>query len=166
MAQRVLIAVMLACRPKLLIADEPTTGLDVTIQAQIFDLIKEVQAEVGASLLLITHDLGVVSEVCQRVAVMYAGQIMEQASVGDLFRRPSHPYTERLMASILRVDAATELAASNAAAFPSIDYGLMGCRFANRCPYVLEACWHERPAAKALSADHIVFCHLRNQESP
>jgi oligopeptide/dipeptide ABC transporter ATP-binding protein len=166
MAQRVLIAVMLACRPKLLIADEPTTGLDVTIQAQIFDLIKEVQAEVGASLLLITHDLGVVSEVCQRVAVMYAGQIMEQASVEDLFRQPSHPYTERLLASVLRVDAATELAASNAAAFPSIDYGLMGCRFANRCPYVLEPCWHQRPAAMALAADHIVFCHLRNQESP
>jgi peptide/nickel transport system ATP-binding protein len=151
--------------PRLVIADEPTTALDVTISAQIFDLLRAMRKE-RTSVLLITHDLGVVSEVCQRVAVMYAGQIMEQASVGDLFRRPSHPYTERLMASILRVDAATELAASNAAAFPSIDYGLMGCRFANRCPYVLEACWHERPAAKALSADHIVFCHLRNQESP
>jgi peptide/nickel transport system ATP-binding protein/peptide/nickel transport system permease protein len=166
MAQRVLIAVMLACRPKLLIADEPTTGLDVTIQAQIFDLIKKVQAEVGASLLLITHDLGVVSEVCQRVAVMYAGQIMEQASVQDLFRRPSHPYTERLLASILRVDQAAELATSNAIAFGSIDYDLTGCRFANRCPYVLEECWNQRPAPKQLAWDHVVFCHLRNRESP
>jgi oligopeptide/dipeptide ABC transporter ATP-binding protein len=95
---------------------------------------------------------------------MYAGQIMEQATVEDLFRQPSHPYTERLLASILRVDAATELAATNTAAFPSIDYRLMGCRFANRCPYVLDVCWNERPAAKALSADHVVFCHLRNQE--
>jgi oligopeptide/dipeptide ABC transporter ATP-binding protein len=166
MAQRVLIAVMLACRPKLLIADEPTTGLDVTIQAQIFDLIKKVQAEVGASLLLITHDLGVVSEVCQRVAVMYAGQIMEQAPVQDLFLHPSHPYTERLLASVLRVDEAADLSASKAGAFASIDYGLTGCRFANRCPYVIPACWEHRPTPKILTSDHVVFCHLRNQETP
>lgn len=165
MAQRVLIAVMLACRPKLLIADEPTTGLDVTIQAQIFDLIREVQAEVGASLLLITHDLGVVSEVCQRVAVMYAGQIMEQASVHDLFKRPSHPYTERLLASILRVDEAAELDPSRAIAFANIDYDSVGCRFANRCPYVLEACWTLRPEPRWLAGDHVVFCHLRNLEA-
>ncbi len=165
MAQRVLISMMLACQPRLLIADEPTTGLDVTIQAQIFDLIKEVQAEVGASLLLITHDLGVVSEVCQRVAVMYAGQIMEQASVHDLFQRPSHPYTERLLASILRVDAAAELDTSKAIAFASIDYESNGCRFANRCPYVLPACWTIRPEPRHLASDHVVYCHLRNQEA-
>lgn len=165
MAQRVLIAVMLACRPKLLIADEPTTGLDVTIQAQIFDLIKEVQAEVGASLLLITHDLGVVSEVCQRVAVMYAGQIMEQAPVHDLFRRPSHPYTERLLASVLRVDQAAELDTSRAIAFSTIDYDSTGCRFANRCPYVMDVCWTKRPEPRWLTEEHIVFCHLRNQET-
>jgi len=165
MAQRVLIAMMLACRPKLLIADEPTTGLDVTIQAQIFDLIKEIQAEVGASLLLITHDLGVVSEVCHRVAVMYAGQIMEQASVFSLFQRPSHPYTERLLASILRVDKGAELDASRAIAFASIDYESVGCRFANRCPYVLEACWTQRPEPRWLADDHVVFCHLRNREA-
>ncbi len=166
MAQRVLIAVMLACSPRLLIADEPTTGLDVTIQAQIFDLIKEVQAEVGASLLLITHDLGVVSEVCQRVAVMYAGQIMEQASVEDLFRQPSHPYTERLLDSVLRVDEAAELIASPAGAFASIDYGIEGCRFANRCPYVMPVCWERRPPPRWLAGDHVVFCHLRSQEEP
>jgi peptide/nickel transport system ATP-binding protein len=163
MAQRVLVAVMLACRPTLLIADEPTTGLDVTIQAQIFELIKKVQAEVGASLLLITHDLGVVSEVCQRVAVMYAGQIMEQARVQDLFQHPSHPYTERLLGSVLRVDQAAELDATRAIAFASIDYDSAGCRFANRCPYVLDACWAQRPAARSLSDDHTVFCHLRSQ---
>ncbi len=165
MAQRVLSSMMLACQPKLLIADEPTTGLDVTIQAQIFDLIKEVQAEVGASLLLITHDLGVVSEVCQRVAVMYAGQIMEQAAVHDLFQRPSHPYTERLLASILRVDAAAELDTSRAIAFASIDYESNGCRFANRCPYVLPACWTVRPEPRRLAIDHVVYCHVRNQEA-
>ena len=166
MAQRVLIAMMLACRPKLLIADEPTTGLDVTIQAQIFDLIKEIQAEVGASLLLITHDLGVVSEVCQRVAVMYAGQIMEQAPVDSLFQRPSHPYTERLLASILRVDKGAELDASRAIDFASIDYESVGCRFGNRCPYVLEVCWAQRPEPRWLADDHVVFCHLRNREAP
>ncbi|HMK09371.1 MAG TPA: ABC transporter ATP-binding protein, partial [Anaerolineales bacterium] len=166
MAQRVLIAVMLACRPKLLIADEPTTGLDVTIQAQIFDLIKDVQAEVGASLLLITHDLGVVSEVCQRVAVMYAGQIMEQAPVLDLFRNPRHPYTERLLASILRVDQAADLDPSRAIAFSTIDYDNRGCRFANRCPSVMEACWNRRPSATWVNDDHVVFCHLRSAEAP
>ena len=163
MAQRVLIAMMLACRPDLLIADEPTTGLDVTIQAQIFELIKKLQAETGASLLLITHDLGVVSEVCQRVAVMYAGQIMEQAPVAELFHHPSHPYTERLLGSILRVDQAAELDPSRAIAFASIDYDNPGCRFANRCPYVLEACWVRRPVPRRLAEDHIVYCHLRNE---
>jgi peptide/nickel transport system ATP-binding protein len=163
MAQRVLIAMMLACRPDLLIADEPTTGLDVTIQAQIFELIKKLQAETGASLLLITHDLGVVSEVCQRVAVMYAGQIMEQAPVAELFHHPSHPYTERLLGSILRVDQAAELDPSRAIAFASIDYDNPGCRFANRCPYVMEACWVRRPEPRWLADDHVVFCHLRNE---
>jgi oligopeptide/dipeptide ABC transporter ATP-binding protein len=163
MAQRVLIAMMLACRPALLIADEPTTGLDVTIQAQIFDLIKELQAEAGASLLLITHDLGVVSEVCQRVAVMYAGQIMEQAPVDELFHRPSHPYTERLLGSILRVDKAAELDPSRAIALASIDYDNPGCRFANRCPYVMDVCWVRRPEPRWLADDHVVFCHLRNE---
>jgi oligopeptide/dipeptide ABC transporter ATP-binding protein len=166
MAQRVLIATMLACRPALLIADEPTTGLDVTIQAQIFELIKEVQAEVGASLLLITHDLGVVSEVCQRVAVMYAGQIMEQAPVQDLFQRPSHPYTELLLGSILRVDEAAELDMGRAIVFANIDYANTGCRFANRCPHVMEVCWSERPEARGLAADHVVYCHLRREGAP
>lgn len=159
MAQRVLIAITLACRPKLLIADEPTTGLDVTIQAQIFELIKAIQTETRASLLLITHDLGVVSEVCQRVAVMYAGQIMEVAPVLDLFAHPGHPYTERLLGSILRVDLPSDLDTSKAMAFAPIDYDNPGCRFANRCPYVMAACWERRPPPLEVAPGQVVTCH-------
>jgi oligopeptide/dipeptide ABC transporter ATP-binding protein len=166
MAQRVLVAMMLACRPKLLIADEPTTGLDVTIQAQLFALIKEVQAETGAALLLITHDLGVVAEVCQRVAVMYAGQIMEIAPVEELFARPRHPYTERLMASILRVDRPAAL--DNGAALTPLPVMLdtPGCHFANRCPDVMSACWQRRPPPFYESESHSVICHKYPAEEP
>ncbi len=159
MAQRALVAMMLACRPRLLIADEPTTSLDVTIQAQIFELIKDVQAETGATLLLITHDLGVVSEVCQRVAVMYAGQIMEVAPVADLFANPRHPYTEHLLSSILRVDRPSDLDTTPALPPASIAYDTPGCRFANRCPYVRPVCWERRPPPVAVTAGHIVICY-------
>jgi peptide/nickel transport system ATP-binding protein len=159
MAQRVLIAMMLACRPKLLIADEPTTGLDVTIQAQIFALMKDLQAETGAALLLITHDLGVVAEVCQRVAVMYAGQIMEVAPVNELFAHPRHPYTERLMASIVRVDRPTSLD-NNATLTPMpVLLDAPGCHFANRCPDVMPACHQRRPPPAEVAAGHSVICH-------
>jgi oligopeptide/dipeptide ABC transporter ATP-binding protein len=155
---------MLACRPKLLIADEPTTGLDVTIQAQIFQLIQAVQAETGAALLLITHDLGVVSEVCQRVAVMYAGQIMELAPVADLFARPCHPYTQRLLESILRVDRPADL--GNIEPLPPIpvDYASRGCHFADRCRAVRAACWERRPHVTLVGPDHEVFCHALAEE--
>ncbi len=159
MAQRVLIAMMLACRPKLLIADEPTTGLDVTIQAQIFALIKDVQAETGAALLLITHDLGVVAEVCQRVAVMYGGQIMEVAPVNELFAHPRHPYTERLMASIVRVDRPTMLENSAALTPMPVLLDAPGCHFANRCPDVMPVCRERRPPPVEVSAGHSVICH-------
>ena len=161
MAQRVLVATMLACQPKLLIADEPTTGLDVTIQAQIFELIKEVQAETGATLLLITHDLGVVSEICQRVAVMYAGQIMEVATVDELFRNPKHPYTEMLMGSVLRVDRPRPLEEGAAVSPAAIQYDLSGCRYAGRCAYVFEPCWETRPASTEFSSSHYGYCHLQ-----
>jgi oligopeptide/dipeptide ABC transporter ATP-binding protein len=165
MAQRVLIAMMLACQPKLLIADEPTTGLDVTIQAQIFALIKEVQAETGAALLLITHDLGVVAEVCQRVAVMYAGQIMEVAPVNELFAHPRHPYTERLMASILRVDRPAAL--ENGATLTPLPILLdaPGCHFANRCPDVMAVCRQRRPPPLEVATGHAVVCHKYGGES-
>ena len=162
MAQRVLIAMMLACQPRLLIADEPTTGLDVTIQAQIFALIKDIQAETGATLLLITHDLGVVSEVCQRVAVMYAGQIMEIAPTGDLFARPRHPYTQMLMHSVLRVDRPVDLDAEGELTAIAIEYDAPGCRFANRCPHVFDACRERRPAP--VGEDHSAACHLLTAE--
>jgi oligopeptide/dipeptide ABC transporter ATP-binding protein len=160
MAQRVLIAMMLACQPQLLIADEPTTGLDVTIQAQIFELIKDIHAETGAALLLITHDLGVVSEVCQRVAVMYAGQVMEVAPLMDLFERPQHPYTKQLMESILRVDQPGDLDTRKALQPGAIRYDLSGCHFANRCPLVHDPCWNERPMTVQNESGHAVNCHL------
>jgi oligopeptide/dipeptide ABC transporter ATP-binding protein len=164
MAQRVLIAMMLACQPRLLIADEPTTGLDVTIQAQIFALIKDIQAETGATLLLITHDLGVVSEVCQRVAVMYAGQIMEVAPTDELFARPKHPYTQLLMSSILRVDRPSSLDDSQELPAIKIAYDAPGCRFANRCPHVHGPCWERRPPPIMLNGQHSVACHLYTAE--
>ena len=160
MAQRVLIAMMLACQPRLLIADEPTTGLDVTIQAQIFALIKDIQAETGAALLLITHDLGVVSEVCQRVAVMYAGQIMEVAPTSNLFAHPQHPYTQMLMHSILRVDRPAQLDTEQEVPAITITYDTTGCRFANRCPHAFAPCWERRPPSVMVDAEHSAACHL------
>jgi oligopeptide/dipeptide ABC transporter ATP-binding protein len=164
MAQRVLVAMMLACQPKLLIADEPTTGLDVTIQAQIFELFKDVQTETGATLLLITHDLGVVSETCQRVAVMYAGQIMEVAPVEGLFARPQHPYTERLLGSILRVDVPSDLDTTQALSPINLTYDSLGCRFTSQCPYVRPVCQEHRPPALEVINDHTVFCYKYTDE--
>jgi oligopeptide/dipeptide ABC transporter ATP-binding protein len=159
MAQRVLVAMMLACEPRLLIADEPTTGLDVTIQAQIFELIKGIQAETGTTILLITHDLGVVSEMCHRVAVMYAGQIMEVAPVESLFANPQHPYTAFLLSTVLRVDWPSDLDTLQELPSFSISYDTTGCRFANRCPYVLPICWQSRPSVTNFGAGHSLFCH-------
>ncbi len=165
MAQRVLVAMMLACRPQLLIADEPTTGLDVTIQAQIFELIKQVQVETGAALLLITHDLGVVSETCQQVAVMYAGQIMEVAGVHELFSQPKHPYTEMLMDSVLRVDRPRMLEYAELTAATRVDRESQGCRFADRCPYVFDVCWERRPAAVTFTDGHYGYCYRYVEEA-
>jgi peptide/nickel transport system ATP-binding protein/oligopeptide transport system ATP-binding protein len=165
MAQRVLVAMMLACQPTLLIADEPTTGLDVTVQAQIFELIKDIQAGAGVTVLLITHDLGVVSEVCHRVAVMYAGQIMETAQVTALFDNPKHPYTERLLSSILRVDIPRDLDAAEALHPITLDYEALGCRFAAQCPYVMQVCRELRPEPFSAGEGHTVFCHKYTEEA-
>lgn len=159
MAQRVLVAMMLACRPSLLIADEPTTGLDVTIQAQIFELIRDIQAETGVAVLLITHDLGVVSEVCDRVGVMYAGQVMEISSVADLFQDPRHPYTQRLMKSILRIDKVSDLDTSEALSPISIAFDSPGCRFASQCEEICPECSLERPEIPDEDCNHLVFCY-------
>jgi oligopeptide/dipeptide ABC transporter ATP-binding protein len=159
MCQRVLIAMMVACEPDLLIADEPTTGLDVTIQAQIFELIKDVQQATDASILLITHDLGVVAETCDRVVVMYAGQVMETAGVESLFAYPVHPYTRRLLHSVLRVDRKVDVVEVDSGFSEEVTYAIEGCRFASRCPRVLPACWGEHPTLTEVEPNHLVRCH-------
>jgi oligopeptide/dipeptide ABC transporter ATP-binding protein len=159
MAQRVLVAIMLACQPKVLIADEPTTGLDVTIQAQIFELIKEIQVQTGVAVLLITHDLGVVSEVCDRVGVMYAGQLMEIAQVADIFNDPGHPYTKRLLKSILRVDQISDLDTSQALSPISAAFDVLGCRFASQCLDACPECLLQRPQIPDDDCEHMVFCY-------
>ena len=158
MRQRAMIALALACDPTLLIADEPTTALDVTIQAQILDLMRDLKAAAGAAIILITHDLGVVAEVCDEVAVMYAGEIVERAPVDVLFAGPQHPYTIGLLGSMPRLDSsAAELAAidgmvPNMAALPP------GCRFAPRCPFVREICTQAPPPMVPIGPSHQSRC--------
>jgi dipeptide transport system ATP-binding protein len=159
MNQRVMIAMAIACNPKLLIADEPTTALDVTIQAQILDLLRSLQKERGMALVLITHNMGVVSEMAQRVAVMYAGQIMEEQKAAALFANPQHPYTEALMAALPeRSDGASRLAT-----IPGMVPGLYdrpsGCLFAPRCVYTVDSCRAQRPALQA-SQSKLVRCQF------
>jgi peptide/nickel transport system ATP-binding protein len=162
MRQRVMIAMALACNPKLLIADEPTTALDVTIQAQILDLMRELKARTGAAILLITHDLGVVAEMAQRVFVMYAGRKVEEATVGALFARPRHPYTRGLLASIPRLGAAAATARRRLAEIPGVVPSLReeipGCVFAPRCAYAQERCRREYPPLERKDDGHLVAC--------
>jgi len=160
MAQRVMIAMMMACNPRLLIADEPTTGLDVTTQAQILDLMKEARDEMGTSILLITHDLGVAAQTCDRVAVMHAGHIVEIADVEVLYERPLHPYTQALLRSIPRVDKKVRI--SDIPGFvPSLLNPPRGCRFANRCTKVIQGvCEKIKPKTIEIDRGHLVMCHL------
>jgi oligopeptide/dipeptide ABC transporter ATP-binding protein len=159
MKQRAMMAMALVCRPQLLIADEPTTALDVTIQAQILDLLKELQTEFDMSVLLITHDMGVVAETCDRVAVMYAGKIVEQAWVEELFERPLHPYTRGLFRSLPSAAARKRPLEAIPGSVPSpLDFP-SGCRFRTRCSLAQEMCRQE-PAAREISRDHIVACHF------
>ncbi|WP_426445894.1 ABC transporter ATP-binding protein [Paenibacillus sp. S-38] len=160
MRQRVMIAMALSCRPKLLIADEPTTALDVTIQAQILELMKELRDETGTAILLITHDLGVVAEMADKVAVMYAGQIVEQAEVFTLFREPSHPYTQGLLNSIVGLEAEEGRLAAIAGTVPSLQQMPKGCRFHDRCAYAEERCRREPPLLKRVEEDRAVRCWL------
>ena len=163
MRQRVMIAIALACQPKLLIADEPTTALDVTIQAQILDLLAELKAELGMAVLLITHAMGVVAEVAQRVVVMYAGKVVEEANVNDLFARPRHPYTQGLIRSIPRIDtAATHKVrlATIAGVVPKLIDPPEGCRFAPRGPHAMPACTAATPALRQVAPGHKVACIL------
>ncbi|GGE44906.1 oligopeptide transport ATP-binding protein AppD [Pullulanibacillus camelliae] len=145
MRQRVMIAMAMSCSPKLLIADEPTTALDVTIQAQILDLMKTLQTTHDLSILLITHDLGVIAEVCDRVAVMYAGRIVEEADVFELFEHPKHPYTQGLMQSMPRLGEHQERLSSIKGQIPAPQEWPKGCKFATRCPFAFEKCWQNEP---------------------
>jgi len=158
MRQRAMIAIALACDPELLIADEPTTALDVTIQAQILDLMRDLKAESGAAIILITHDLGVVAEVCDEVAVMYAGQIVERAPVATLFAEPQHPYTLGLMGSIPRLDHRAERLATIEGALPDMTAPPIACRFAPRCPFVEERCTAGPPPVVTLAPGHWSRC--------
>ena len=162
MRQRVMIAIALACNPKLLIADEPTTALDVTIQAQILDLMRKLQKEFGTAILLITHDLGVVSEMAAEVAVMYAGQIVEHASVESTFEQPAHPYTAGLLQSIPRLDIKQEILPAIEGMVPDPTRYPAGCRFAPRCSRADERCRREPPdlLPHNNSQRHLVRCHF------
>ena len=158
MRQRVMIAMALACDPRLLIADEPTTALDVTLQAQILELMRELKAASGAAIILITHDLGVVAEVCDEVAVMYAGEIVERAPVDELFSTPQHPYTVGLLGSIPRLDHRAEHLATIEGMVPNMAQPPAGCRFAARCPFVLDACTKAPPTLVEVSRGHLSRC--------
>ena len=164
MAQRVMIAMALACVPELLIADEPTTALDVTIQAQILDLVLEMRKNLGTSVILITHDLGVIAEMAERVAVMYAGQIVEQAEAGDLFDNPLHPYTQGLIGSIPILGKIKERLDVIPGSVPNLIDPKPGCRFAPRCAarvkYGLQICGEQDPQLSEVKTDHIVRCWL------
>ena len=158
--QRVMIAMALSSKPELLIADEPTTALDVTIQAQILALLKELQAATGMGILLITHDLGVVAEMCDRVAVMYAGRIVEQAPVAELFADPQHPYTVGLMNAIPRAELADIAPLPIEGAPPEMSRPPAGCRFHPRCAYREAVCFHDDPALRPVGTDHRAACHF------
>jgi oligopeptide/dipeptide ABC transporter ATP-binding protein len=158
MCQRVMIAMAVATSPRLLLADEPTTGLDVSIAAQILDLLRELGQRTGASILLITHDLGVVAGLCDRVVVMHAGQVVEYADVRTLFRTPLHPYTRALVRSVPRVDreVTMEPIPGNV---PSLLEPPPGCRYASRCPLVTDRCRQSRPAPLVVGHGHVVACY-------
>lgn len=167
MRQRVMIASALICHPQLLIADEPTTALDVTIQAQVLELLQEMQKEMQMSILLITHDLGVVAKMANKVAVMYAGKIVEQAEVKELFRSPKHPYTWALLQSVPQIDgdkADTELKTIEGT-LPSGICPPKGCAFAERCPYCMSICLEEQPQCYECGSEHKVACWLQEESA-
>ncbi|WP_018752095.1 ABC transporter ATP-binding protein [Paenibacillus sanguinis] len=159
MRQRVMIAIALACKPKLLIADEPTTALDVTIQAQILELIDELAKKENTGVILITHDLGVVAEMADRVVVMYAGEIVEEATVYELFERPGHPYTIGLMGSLPTMTEQKERLDSIPGSVPNLLQMPSGCPFHPRCPYAQDICRQIKPALEEKRAGHRVSCH-------
>jgi peptide/nickel transport system ATP-binding protein len=169
MRQRVMIAMALACSPKLLIADEPTTALDVTIQAQILDLMRDLKRRVGAAIVIITHDLGVVAEVASRVVVMYAGRKVEEAPVAELFGNPKHPYTVGLMGAVPKLGSSLDGERTRLAEIPglvpSLKSKIEGCAFAGRCPRVTEICRKVAPALETKAPNHVAACHHAEREA-
>ncbi|MBQ7896705.1 MAG: ABC transporter ATP-binding protein [Oscillospiraceae bacterium] len=159
MRQRIMIAMALSARPSVLIADEPTTALDVTIQAQVLELMRDLQEEMETSVVLITHDMGVVAEMADTVMVMYAGEVVEQADVKTLFEAPKHPYTQGLLDSLTRADRDLEELPSIKGNVPSLDQMPSGCRFSNRCPYSCEKCVNEHPRLQQIKDGRLVRCH-------
>ena len=164
MRQRVMIAMALSCNPSLLIADEPTTALDVTIQAQILELMKLLKKKFKTSIMLITHDLGVIAELCDRVAVMYSGNIVEYATAEDLFKKPRHPYTQGLLGAIPRIDMKDQKLKTIRGMVPNLIYPPSACRFHPRCDYRMEVCDKIKPKLNEISENYFVACHLFDPE--
>jgi oligopeptide transport system ATP-binding protein len=160
MRQRVMIAMALSCNPKLLIADEPTTALDVTIQAQILELMKKLKKELGMAIMLITHDLGVVAEMAERVVVMYAGKVVEEGDVVSIFKNPIHPYSEGLLRSVPRMDQDVETLHVIEGVVPNPLHLPQGCRFHPRCPYVIDKCKESQPPLEQIAPGRYVACFL------
>ena len=161
MKQRVVIAMALACNPGLLIADEPTTALDVTIQAQVLEMMKGLKDEFNTSMIMITHDLGIVAEICDHVAVMYAGEILEYGTLQEIFRNTSHPYTIGLFGAIPNLDEEVEFLYQIDGLMPDPTDLPAGCPFCTRCKYAQEICFREKPEKKELAGkNHYVRCHI------
>lgn len=158
MRQRVMIAIALSCKPDLLIADEPTTALDVTIQAQILELMKSIRDEYGTSIIMISHDIGVISEMCDRAAIMYCGSIVEQGTIEDIFTAPSHPYTRGLMDCIPQLDKDEKSLYNIPGIVPPLYNLPIGCRFADRCSMCTSECKEKMPDFTTISGDHLVRC--------
>ena len=165
MRQRIVIAMALVCNPEVLIADEPTTALDVTIQAQILELFKDIQQKTDVSIVLVTHDLGVVAQVADRVSVMYAGKIVEIGTRRDIFYTPQHPYTKGLLRSVPRLDLYESELVPIAGSPPDLFAPPSGCSFAPRCPYVMEVCDRMYPASTKLKESHQVHCWLQDERA-
>ena len=158
--QRVMIAMAIACDPRLLIADEPTTALDVTVQKEILELLRDLQKRMGSAIVLISHDLGVIAETCDRVAVMYRGTIVEEAAARELFSNVAHPYTRGLLASLPPADRDVEWLEAIPGRVPAIDQEVPGCAFHPRCPFARDLCHARDPEARSLASGHLLRCHF------
>ena len=164
MRQRVMIAIAMCCKPDILIADEPTTALDVTVQAQILNLMRSLRNETGTAIVMITHDLGVIADICDRVAVMYCGCVVEEGSVEDVLRHPRHPYTKGLIASVPKMDGAVKYLHNIPGTVPQLHHLPRGCRFADRCPQCTEACREKMPEVTLVDSSHSVRCFACEEE--